>query len=797
MEGIPKKEKVEKEGFGTETIAKAKKGLNRLLLIGSLALLISGDKAPSEKEMLEKNKVQSREVLGENKAISKLDYIKPPNPEEKEKIEKCFRDIWTEDDIKAFDNNSSVLEVLYNEDVLESTSWFGQNFYIPPEILNTLLEQNYFEDLQDEEVRNNVQRVSWILKSKGHERPDMGYLPNSLVSIKEEATELYFENIEKIAELPIIFNREYEDTFSKQSLEVFTVEGFDFSDEIISKIKESDVVVYGDFLRYERHPDLMEEQPNILEQTLTQDYITGKDLSVIFNTEYQMLDGTTAQESSEELNAFLGQKEGKDLFVYFKSLGYNIGHINEFILDKKDWYEIPNLETLKNPLFKEMLCELSKISRPSVNFVEDYYSLIKQIKTLYNINDNKDLEDLVGVLKNLSAKGPRSTEHTFELINEKSDIGKLSKDIIGKDADPKYELFLKDPAIDLIKKFNYHKNLPVFLENFDSQEQSEMLVMIARSLLIDSPDAHFDEKDFEKMFEKIIEARTDKIFLETPLFKDRNVMVIANTEIIPMEERGVGQEADSVRFFNQKCEDGVRLQNAKSLEVFRKNETNSVDDFFAKIDDTSNLCLVFSGHGSPESMSLNDTLYIDPEQISSALIKRFENKINDTPIIILGSCHSHELATSIYENIIKYNKDSNKNVSLPIIISEAEYGQYGYSKYESEYNDLMMEFLLNPKLRKVAKMKDVLILEKMVGEKIDANMSIFVPAVYEKTKPQEEQRKAWMQIADNLEDKDEKTFAEFLARNKDSSTISYFEAVNPDNASEIKNMIHDIDNQET
>ncbi len=132
-----------------------------------------------------------------------------------------------------------------------------------------------------------------------------------------------------------------------------------------------------------------------------------------------------------------------------------------------------------------------------------------------------------------------------------------------------------------------------------------------------------------------------------------------------------------------------------------------------------------------------------------------------------------------------------------------EYGQLGYSEYNSNYRDMLSEAMLDGK--KNTKIKDLIEIEAGAAQKgIITNVSLFVPVTEiakEKKEVSKESivRKKYYQIAEVDENKIQQSHIQQYAKSVldgslDNQTASYFEQVQPKTAKSIREL---LDKKET
>lgn len=379
--------------------------------------------------------------------------------------------------------------------------------------------------------------------------------------------------------------------------------------------------------------------------------------------------------------------------------------------------------------------------------------------------------------------------------------------------------FAEDPAIkNVINKMELFKNVPVCLNKFNPEEQKEWILRIARNMYISRLDPTI--ANFEQVFNETIRIRNNPELLEKSLFKNRNVLVFAHNEIYT---NPLIKGSDRTRFGNEKTLNAIESQKTNELYVVRSS-LNTPEDlqekkgmFFDYISKNKNLTVLIAAHGSPDAIFLTQGVpdkngkiaetgkeeYVSPNEFAMALEQRFDNGVKDVPIFIFESCYNQNYIRSLYGVIDEINSTKNKDIPYPIMCGSTEYGQLGYSEYNSNYRDMLSEAMLDGK--KNTKIKDLIEIEAGAAQKgIITNVSLFVPVTEiakEKKEVSKESivKKKYYQIAEVDENKIQQSHIQQYAKSVldgslDNQTASYFEQVQPKTAKSIREL---LDKKET
>ncbi len=365
--------------------------------------------------------------------------------------------------------------------------------------------------------------------------------------------------------------------------------------------------------------------------------------------------------------------------------------------------------------------------------------------------------------------------------------------------------FSKDPAFHfIIERLNVLKMTPEYLKKFPDKEQKEWILRVARNMYIS--DIKPTESNFEQIFKKTLEMRNNQEILEQSLFAGRNVALFAHNEKWSEKEK-------FDRFGTSSTISALKAQSPENLTVFKaieNTEQNLIDQKRRLLDFLSNhdkITLVVNAHGGADAIYFtngvpnkegvidkqNDFDYVTVNDLVLTLEQRFDNGHTDVPILIFSSCYNQDFIRSLYDNIIHINDVKKKSIPIPIMCGSTEYGQFGFSDYDSKYKDRFLEAILDNKTN--TKIKDLIEIEEHAKEKnIITNPSLFIPIKEDITNPNNKNSKkeVYFQIAE-VQDKMKKQVSHmegFAQSVQDGTindqTVSYFEQVQPKTAKAIR-----------
>lgn len=179
-------------------------------------------------------------------------------------------------------------------------------------------------------------------------------------------------------------------------------------------------------------------------------------------------------------------------------------------------------------------------------------------------------------------------------------------------------------------------------------------------------------------------------YADMPIFKDRNVLFIANNE---------NWDDGSPRFATEDIIDGIEASDPKKFDTLSPGPNSSAKDLNAFKEQVLRsirnspppLTVVFAGHGGPRELyhydgqirgevpdNSNAVYYITSDEIADAMIKRaekFGKEAIKTDFYTFHSCFSSNFIRDVIRKV-----QSSEEGQLPLLAAEAEYGQYSFSK---------------------------------------------------------------------------------------------------------------------
>jgi hypothetical protein len=134
--------------------------------------------------------------------------------------------------------------------------------------------------------------------------------------------------------------------------------------------------------------------------------------------------------------------------------------------------------------------------------------------------------------------------------------------------------------------------------------------------------------------------------------------------------------------------------------------------------------IVFNGHGSTSKIYLGTDDGITVDQIVEAYVKKGLTKKTGQDVLLIGSCYSNNFARNFYALA---EEKGLRVEDMPVIVTSANFNQYGYTSLSSDYND----YILNS-LAKQSKNKGIITGRSLsIAEEeafINEDMSVFVPS---------------------------------------------------------------------
>ncbi len=501
---------------------------------------------------------------------------------------------------------------------------------------------------------------------------------------------------------------------------------------------------------------------------------------------------------------FFSNEKNQENINYLKEHGYTF---NSFLsLDKKYTKYIQNNSFID---FARLIAE-----KLSPEFIQSSRTgmMFDEISTYYDFNNPIEMESLEADLnqrpgKNLSMEDLETTfapkkevlENIFNPLVSETDFSQRRP-----------ENFLSDPALEIVYrlKYNNKERLPRFLKEMDDRQQSEWIMRVCRNMHVQGLDA--TEENFEKVFNESLSLRMSPEILNQDLFKDRNVAFFAHNERWAQSDSyGIKGEK---RFGKDASVEGLKGQKVRDLNVFQADNTTASlketkENFLNYVASHDKLTILIDAHGSEYGFYLTSGVpdqdgkislenldqYVSVEDLANTLEKRFDNGHRDAPIILESACLSQNFIRNLYANLSELNISKNKQIPLPIAAGVSEYGQFGFSE-GGAYGDTFLEALLSK--NRTAKIKDIVLLEEGTMEKMNSNISLFVPLIIKKTTGNEKKKSGdrYYQIAKTdprlIQNIFDNQYINDLQAGKfDNTTASYYEAAQPDRAKKIKEIL--------
>ncbi len=516
--------------------------------------------------------------------------------------------------------------------------------------------------------------------------------------------------------------------------------------------------------------------------------------------------------------------------------------------EKKEWLEIfSSVELKKNfEVLKESGYSIEEIMLVPASFIRSLLSNNESLKTIMEFTQTVGQDEFGGlnffcdqthwsIGKFLDITKPEGVKKFNEVLSsmmkdgEEIDVDKIitkiTQAVLGDRLASLTEMYpegekganisdlSQDPAFQLILKLGYNEKAPKDLEGLSYREQTEWIVRTCRNLYQLGLPA--TPENFSEYYHKGREFRENPSISQMPLFAGRDVALFAHNEMIEDSLKAhtyIGDTVDMKRFGNDITVQGFRRQHPKSLEVFRAaqdlHDVKKIKSAFLEFIKTkSKATVVIDAHGNPHSFSFseipqknenpsneNDKEVSVPE-LARALIERSKNGHNEPLLFVTLACYNQDFIRNVSQYIDDYNRDSSGHVSMPIMVGTTEYGQYSFGDYSDKYRDRFNDALLSRPKGKPTTLGDIFKIEENTGKNgIHTNISIFVPFT---GKDKEGKVKSIpFQIAKTKEEQiKEEIFAKMYEQSvrdgafADGKTASYYEAVSPEKAKEIRDSI--------
>lgn len=258
----------------------------------------------------------------------------------------------------------------------------------------------------------------------------------------------------------------------------------------------------------------------------------------------------------------------------------------------------------------------------------------------------------------------------------------------------------KDPALKLILKIKPEYFVP-------KPKPARMLVqyrvMVARNLYFKNLPA--TSSNILKEYKSILTLRQK--YAKIPLFKDRNVLCVANNEKITDEYyKYYEKHLYKTNLFGKKASiDAIKKQGGKVTLMRAKNNLASFKkkkkDILRSIENTTKLTVVFDGHGSREGIYLSggdivkgkpsetkDAIKITYQELAKAFKQRHMKFPNEKPpLIVLWGCYNHTFLRNFYRTL-------GSRVTQPIVIGGGEYDMVLHRDERNKYGNEFFEKVL-------------------------------------------------------------------------------------------------------
>lgn len=287
------------------------------------------------------------------------------------------------------------------------------------------------------------------------------------------------------------------------------------------------------------------------------------------------------------------------------------------------------------------------------------------------------------------------------------------------------EELLADPAIALYPTIQ--------LEWIPIQDKSlavQTAIILLRNLIVQNLEP--TRENIETAYSQFLAVREENKNIR--IFEGRNVLMVSHSETYSDRDRFGRASLDSA--MRRKQKPGVQFEHVepkkKSLQSVRECKERALNLIETL---PSPMTFLFDGHAwrgglymsdgnisgtalsgnAPTPFETQNTIKITPSELAQAFLKRQNSgKDPSLDILILNGCDTFLFAKNLYEELDRLN------VKKPIIISPSEYGQYGFSRYESAYGDDFWDTLMrsqNPSLGDLWPMREMPLL----------NPSVFIP----------------------------------------------------------------------
>ena len=242
------------------------------------------------------------------------------------------------------------------------------------------------------------------------------------------------------------------------------------------------------------------------------------------------------------------------------------------------------------------------------------------------------------------------------------------------------ESLSKDPTLKVLSAVLIKVGESAVKAQLPDSSHYDVAMLISRNLILRGHAWHSISKT--QILDELSKIVSDqKRIAEIPLVKNREVVIIANDELRPDGEsrfctkallRSIKREAQGLTVHQG-------LSGLKSIEEY----VQSIEQFLKEQEGPCTI--IFSGHGSEDTTFwLTKDKYLSQNHLARILQAAGTHSTPENPAIaIVSCCYSQNISRALMQSF--------KPEQLPIFIGSSEYGQYGYSDFESEFGDKQFE----------------------------------------------------------------------------------------------------------
>ena len=239
----------------------------------------------------------------------------------------------------------------------------------------------------------------------------------------------------------------------------------------------------------------------------------------------------------------------------------------------------------------------------------------------------------------------------------------------------------------------------------DKNVKTEICIIVLRNLI--NQGIPFSRENFVEGYRQFWEAREK--YKDTPLFEGRNILIASHSETYH-DDKDLRTIPEKDRFGRIELDRGIKKRQGPEVTFEhiepKKKSFESVKEskkrILQRIEELeSPMTFIFDGHGWNDTLYLSDgniagttqgvkqepletelTVKITVVELANALLARHRNGKDLTKdILVLNMCSSFLFIRNLYKELDKIA------IPKPIAISPVEYGQYGFSSYDSTYGD--------------------------------------------------------------------------------------------------------------